>query len=343
MKNIILLSIFAVFNCTIFAQTISNMPVFDKNVESFDYKLSEGDTIFWHDHNVSYIFANQTDADLFSWSRVDYDEAVPSPYDGETDADLLELVTNFYWNYERDTLGNLVTPNGVNTFDWDENPDPSVPDTNWYVTAYSWFTTMVPADNWLGFGPITIPSEGAEFRFLNRSVSQWRDGFDIYVTRGGMEPYNNVDPGVTPMAYSLPSLYPCSSADIQWKEHTVSLNDFAGESVYISFHHTSLDMERIMLDEFVIVETDNMNINENILKGMKISPNPSNGIFTLTSENNNAYTSIEVMNVLGEIIDSRAIDGLVNETFDLSKYNAGLYFIKSSNGTSESTQRVILK
>ena len=47
--------------------------------------------------------------------------------------------------------------------------------------------------------------------------------------------------------------------------------------------------------------------------------------------------------LLGEIIDSRVIDGLVNETFDLSEYNAGMYFVKSSNETSESTQRVIIK
>ena len=102
---------------------------------------------------------------------------------------MLDLATNFYWDWERDTLGNIVTPNGVNTFDWDENPDPSVPDTNWYITAYSWFTNAnLRADNWLGFGPITIPDEGStKFSFLHRSVKQWRDGFDVYVTTGGME------------------------------------------------------------------------------------------------------------------------------------------------------------
>ena len=48
-----------------------------------------------------------------------------------------------------------------------------------------------------------------------------------------------------------------------WAEHTVSLNDWAGEKVFIShFHHTSTDKERIMLDEFLIVETNDMNINE---------------------------------------------------------------------------------
>ena len=157
-----------------------------------------------------------------------------------------------------------------------------------------------------------------------------------------MEAYNDVDPGVTPVAYSLSELYPCPQEDTEWSEHTVSLNEFAGESVYISFHHASLDKERIMLDEFVVVETDNMNINESMLNNMKISPNPSNGVFTVTSNSSDIKT-IEVVNILGEVIDSRVVEGTINETFDMTPFSAGMYFVKSSNGTSESTQRVIIK
>ena len=88
----------------------------------------------------------------------------------------------------------------------------SVPDSNWYLTAYSWFTdvTLQAADNWLGMGPITIPDEGAELKFHYRgAVSQWKDGFDVYITESGMEPYNDVDPGVTDIAYSIKGEYPC--------------------------------------------------------------------------------------------------------------------------------------
>ena len=50
-----------------------------------------------------------------------------------------------------------------------------------------------------------------------------------------------------------------------WAEHTVSLNDFAGKSIYFTFHHTATDKERIMLDEFLVVETNDMDINERII------------------------------------------------------------------------------
>ena len=58
--------------------------------------------------------------------REDFDEGIPNPYDGETDAELLEYVGSFFWQWT-DLL------NGVLTYDWDENDDPSVPDSAWYL------------------------------------------------------------------------------------------------------------------------------------------------------------------------------------------------------------------
>ena len=75
---------------------------------------------------------------------------------------------------------------------------------------------------------------------------------------------------------------------------------------------------------------------------IKISPNPSNGIFTVTSNTSDIKT-IEVVNILGEVIDTRIVNGSINETFDMTSFSAGMYFVKSSNGTTESTQRIVIK
>ena len=219
-----------------------------------------GDTLFYYDcSNILYI-ADDDDYEAFEFMTEDFDEAVPAPYAEETDADILDYVSSFLWTYDRDSLSLPLEPNGDLTFDWDENPDPSVPDTAWYMTAYSWFTdATAQADNWLGMGPVTIPDEGAEFKFYFRGVSNWIDGFDLYVTTGGMEPYNDVDPGETDITYSVQGYY-STTPDPEhtiWTEHTVSLNDFAGESVYLTFHHHDTDMERLMLDNFLVVATDN--------------------------------------------------------------------------------------
>ena len=93
---------------------------------------------------------------------------------------------------------------------------------------------------------------------------------------------------------------------------------------------------RMGIENYVSIEENNL---ENIVS---ISPNPSNGEFTVSSNTSDIKT-IEVVNVLGELIDSRIVNGTFNETFDMTSFSAGMYFVKSSNGTTESTQRVIIK
>ena len=340
MKKLQLLSVALLVASSAFAQkSVRSMaPVKAKKaIDNFEFKQAEGDTLFYYDCSNTLIM-DEVDYESFELMMEDFDEAIPAPYADETDADVLDYVSSFFWQYTTDQ------PNGVATFDYDENTDPSVPDSAWYFTAYSWFTdATIQADNYLGMGPVTIPDEGAALKFHYRgAVSQWKDGFDLYITEDGMEPYNDVDPGETDIAYSIEDEYPCAGSDTIWAEHTVSLNDFAGKSIYFTFHHTATDQERIMLDEFLIVESDDMAINEAELNGVSIYPNPSNGVFTVTSTEADIYT-IEVMNVLGEIVSTKTIEGIINESFDMSNYNAGLYFVKVVNGTSENVQRVIIK
>ena len=103
-----------------------------------------------------------------------------------------------------------------------------------------------------------------------------------------------------------------------------------------SYSNGSAAAIRLGLDNYVSIkenETNNL---------VSISPNPSNGLFTVTSNTSDIKT-LEVVNILGELIESRIIDGVVNETFDMTSFSAGMYFVKSSNGISETTQRVIIK
>ena len=73
-----------------------------------------------------------------------------------------------------------------------------------------------------------------------------------------------------------------------------------------------------------------------------VSPNPSNGIFTVTANNADNYT-LEVMNILGEVISTKSITGSINETINISDLNAGVYLVKVSTATTQNVQRVVIK
>jgi hypothetical protein len=73
-----------------------------------------------------------------------------------------------------------------------------------------------------------------------------------------------------------------------------------------------------------------------------IVPNPSNGVFTVTTDKNDFYT-LDVVNVLGEVISSKTIEGAINETIDISNFDAGIYLVKVTTSTSQNVQRVVIK
>ena len=76
-----------------------------------------------------------------------------------------------------------------------------------------------------------------------------------------------------------------------------------------------------------------------------ISPNPSSGIFTVTSQEE--ITAIEIYNVLGENIISLPLGGGIKgggETkLDLSAQAKGIYFIKVQCGDKVSTQKIVIE
>jgi hypothetical protein len=81
---------------------------------------------------------------------------------------------------------------------------------------------------------------------------------------------------------------------------------------------------------------------ETVSASFSISPNPSNGIFTVSLDEANNYI-IEVTNLLGEVISSKNVNGMMNETFDLSSFSAGVYVVKVSNNSLEQIQRIIIE
>jgi hypothetical protein len=73
-----------------------------------------------------------------------------------------------------------------------------------------------------------------------------------------------------------------------------------------------------------------------------VVPNPSNGVFTVTTDKNDFYT-LDVINILGEVISSKTIEGEINETIDISNFDAGIYLVKVTTSTSQNVQRVVIK
>ena len=74
---------------------------------------------------------------------------------------------------------------------------------------------------------------------------------------------------------------------------------------------------------------------------LKVSPNPSNGIFKISA--NGQINKIEIFDIAGKKINSSEISNLKETELDLSGYDNGIYIAKISNAENKSTSLKLIK
>ncbi len=81
-------------------------------------------------------------------------------------------------------------------------------------------------------------------------------------------------------------------------------------------------------------------VEDNTLTGISVYPNPSNGEFTITNDDN-VNSDIVVYDMLGQIVYSSAMTA--KATVDLSTLGAGTYVVKVSNDNGTYVENVVIK
>ncbi|MBK3515876.1 PKD domain-containing protein [Carboxylicivirga marina] len=85
-------------------------------------------------------------------------------------------------------------------------------------------------------------------------------------------------------------------------------------------------------------------IEDQIIKyGFAIYPNPSDGEFTIrVSEGDKSVYTLEVINMFGELIITKQIEGNGINKLDMKAYSSGVYNIRLSDGTTSYTSKVVI-
>lgn len=84
-------------------------------------------------------------------------------------------------------------------------------------------------------------------------------------------------------------------------------------------------------------------INENTeLSAVSIFPNPSNGVFQITSDESQ-ITNLEIVNILGEKVYASTKAQVANSTIDISNQPKGVYFVKIYDGTTIYNQKIVVQ
>lgn len=92
------------------------------------------------------------------------------------------------------------------------------------------------------------------------------------------------------------------------------------------------------LSDFGIVNSASLASNEQL--NLEIFPNPSNGIFQITHQNENS-TSVVIYTITGEKVYEN--NGYTNETIDISNQLKGVYIVHYVNGIKSVTEKLVIQ
>ena len=235
--------------------TLSNSPL---NIMSIgDEERAVGDTLLYIPFTAIYV--NPTDQAAFALSNDDQD--------GLTANNGAPWTGSFAFFY---SLSATDETHFDSTSTW--------ADTAFIAGATSWFTPLGQADNWLSFGPITVPATGATLTWRVHTNPSYRDGYSVLVNGTGLDP--TVDFG-TEIIYTRPDSYPnaTDNVDTVWTFYSANIPaTYNGIPVYFGFHHTANDMDVLWLDEILMVEANTAGIDANQFEGFgfnSVMPNPA--------------------------------------------------------------------
>ena len=305
--------------------------------------MAAGDTLMYMP--LLSTFVNPTDIAAFTTVIEDID-GLPT-YNVGYDPD---------WGIYYSTDSSLDGSGGNMSSNWYqpwEVPAPAGTDTAFYWHATSWFNPAGQANNWLEFGPLTIPATGANLQWRERFNPWGTDGYQVMVSASFGSPYSFADfsdPAIFTRTDSHPSADP--SLDSVWQLKSVNIPaSYNGQVVIIAFDHNAFDMDVIYLDEITLIEGP-AGVHE-VANGAKLSqniPNPCSNVATINYElEKNAVIALSVYDVTGKLVmnqelGSQAI-GSHSVKLNTSDLAGGVYYYSLSvdQTATQAMKMVIVK
>lgn len=223
-------------------------------------------------------------------------------------------------------------------------------DTAFYLGGTSWHDPAgCCADDWITMGPVTIPATGATFGYRVRTPDQdYRDGYKVYVGSIGVNP---TDFAPADEIYHKAENTGVIAEDtvMTYRTHDVP-GMFAGTQVYFAIQNESNDMFLIYMDEFLVLEANNLSVDNSEFEGFglnSISPNPSvdfaNISFSLGKASEVTFKVTDLNGrVVANINQGTKDPGLYNYFLDVSEYSSGVYFVSMEAGLYKTTKKLIV-
>lgn len=220
---------------------------------------------------------------------------------------------------------------------------------NW-VEATSWFEEPAQANDWITFGPLTIPADGATFSWRAYHNSAYQNGYKVKISTTGIAPEDFSSEAL----FTVEDLYDVNSTGIDTNSFfedppkSIDLPDsVAGSQVYFAIHHNSYDMDVLHLRDFVLKrKTTSVNKIDRDIAGVDAYPNPASQNFTVKFDlRNTRQVTFTLMDLAGSILKKDTKSDILSGDFstDVSGLSPGIYFYSIQTNRDKITKKVIVQ
>jgi hypothetical protein len=195
------------------------------------------------------------------------------------------------------------------------------------VGSTSYFSPIARADRWLITPPITLGAFGNILKWEAKSHdASYLDGYDIYISITDTDLNSFID-----------TLGAVTLENATWTSREINLSDagYNNQTVHIAFVNRTYDGFKLYLDDIQMVIDDPVSIEENILEGVSLYPNPSTGTLNVTCD---MSAKVTVRSMAGaEVYKGQG------SKHELATLNSGVYLVSVRTDSASKTMRWIKK
>ena len=216
-------------------------------------------------------------------------------------------------------------------------------DTNVFALASSYYASPAAANNYLGFGALKMPVNGATFSWKHTYFDKdFRDGYVVYASNVKPDSANNyaastrvtlktiMDNDTT--AANSTKGDTTSNFKKWYKKSVVIPATFNNAITYLFVNHNANDMNGLALDEFLVVENGTVGVKSvtTTTTTSTLYPNPATSFITLG--NVEAGAVVNVYNTLGAVVLTEQVSA-TNHTINIANLANGNYIVRVGNTT----------
>jgi len=126
---------------------------------------------------------------------------------------------------------------------------------NHFISATSLFQAPGTADNWLIFGPVTIPAAGASLEWRHKMPDHTkRDGYQVFFNTTGAA--HTAFTGQPRFVVGDNDPFTLGDTVWRWQEVPIPASLYGGQNLFAGFHHNAHNMFYIALDDLMITRCD---------------------------------------------------------------------------------------